>query len=97
MFNYCFIRVSDNMLVFVMVFISRFGRCSVRNVVAGYTYRWILYLGFVSLIMYHLSQCNINILFRRSNSAISNYFLQHNESNNISDAKMAYRIACMIN
>ena len=35
-FNYCFIRVNDKMLVFVMVFVSRFGRCSARNVVAGY-------------------------------------------------------------
>ena len=35
-FNHCFIRVSDYMLVFVMVFVSKFGRCSVGNVVAGY-------------------------------------------------------------
>ena len=49
MFNYCFIRVSDYMLVFVLVFVSRFGIYSVRNVVAGY--RWILCRGyrFVSL------------------------------------------------
>ena len=36
MFNYSFIRVSDNMLVFVMVFVSRFGRCSATNEVRGY-------------------------------------------------------------
>ena len=34
MFNYYFNRVNDNMLVFVMVFVSRFGRYSARNVVA---------------------------------------------------------------
>ena len=33
------------MYVFGMVFISRFGRYSVRNAVAGYTYRRILYRG----------------------------------------------------
>ena len=36
MFNYCFISVNDYMSVFVMVSVSRFGRCSVRNAVAGY-------------------------------------------------------------
>ena len=36
MCNYCFIRVSDYMLVFVMVFVSRFVRSTVRNMVAGY-------------------------------------------------------------
>ena len=35
MFNHCFIIVSNYMLVFVMVFVRRFGRYSVRNVVAG--------------------------------------------------------------
>ena len=35
MFNYCFIRVSDYTLVFVMVCVSRFERYSVRNAVAG--------------------------------------------------------------
>ena len=50
MFNYCFIiRVSDNMLVFVVVFVSRFGRCSVRNVVAGYRRVLCRGYGFVSL------------------------------------------------
>ena len=39
MFNYCFVKVYDYMLVFVMIFVSRFGRYSVRNVVASY--RWI--------------------------------------------------------
>ena len=33
MFNNCFIRVSDYMLLFVMVFVNRFGRYSVGNVV----------------------------------------------------------------
>ena len=45
LFNYCFIKLIDNMLVFVMVFASRFRRYSVRNVVAGY--RWILCRGYV--------------------------------------------------
>ena len=49
MFNYCFIRVSDDMLVFVMVFVSRFGRCSARNVVA--VYRRILCRGLALLFM----------------------------------------------
>ena len=44
MCNYCFISVSDYMLVFVMVFVSRFGRYNLKNVVAGY--RWILYRGY---------------------------------------------------
>ena len=44
MFNYCFIRVCDYMWVFVMVFVSRLRRCSVRYVVAGY--RRILCRGF---------------------------------------------------
>ena len=35
------------MLVFVMVFVSRFGKCSMRNVVIGY--RQILGFEFVSL------------------------------------------------
>ena len=35
-FNYCFIRVNDYMLIFVMVFVSSFGRCSVRNMMASY-------------------------------------------------------------
>ena len=34
MFNYCYIRVSDYMLVFVMDVVSRFGIYSLRKAVA---------------------------------------------------------------
>ena len=47
MFNYCFIRVSDYMLVFVVVFVSSFGRDSVGTVKAMFVPR--------SLIMCHFS------------------------------------------
>ena len=36
MIIYCFIKVSDYLLVFIMVFANRFWRYDVRNVVAGY-------------------------------------------------------------
>ena len=49
MFNYCFIRVSEYILVFVMVFASRFGKCSARNVVAGYRLILCRGFGFMSL------------------------------------------------
>ena len=32
----CFIKVSDNMLVFVIIFVSRFGRYCTKNVIGGY-------------------------------------------------------------
>ena len=44
MFNHCFIRINDYMLVFVMVFVNRFGTYSLRNMVAGY--RWIFCRGY---------------------------------------------------
>ena len=55
MCHYCFIRVNDYMLVYVMVFVSKFGRAYVRNVVAGY--RLILCMGFafVSFVLYRFS------------------------------------------
>ena len=56
--NYCFIKVSDNILVFIMVFVDRFGRCRARNVVAGYRPIHFIMKGLgvrVSLIMYRLS------------------------------------------
>ena len=51
MFNYCFIRVSDYVLVFVIVFASRFGRCSMRNVVAGHRRLLFRDYEFVSLFI----------------------------------------------
>ena len=42
MINYCFVRVSDYMFVFVMIFVSRFGGCSVRNAVAGFVFVFVL-------------------------------------------------------
>ena len=45
MFNYSFIRGSNYMLIFVMAFVNRFGRCNLRNVVVGY--RLMLCRGFV--------------------------------------------------
>ena len=41
---YCFIRVSDDMLVFVMILVCMFGIHSMRNRVAGVSIRWILYM-----------------------------------------------------
>ena len=51
MFNYCFIRVNNYMLVFV----NRFQRCSMRNVVVGYS--WILCkgCGFMSFLFNFLT------------------------------------------
>ena len=49
MLSYCFIRVSDYMLVFVMVFVNRFGRCNLSNVVVGYRLMLCKGFGFVSL------------------------------------------------
>ena len=47
MLNYCFIRVSEYMLVFVMVFANRFGK--VALVVAGNMLILCKSFGFVSL------------------------------------------------
>ena len=54
MFNYCF-RVSDYVLVFFMIFVSRFGRCSVRNVVTGYYVR--------GMGSRHLEMCRFSLSF----------------------------------
>ena len=40
MFGYCFIKVIDYMLVFVMIRVCMFGKYSMKNMVGGL--RWIL-------------------------------------------------------
>ena len=60
MYNYCFIRVSDYMLVFVMVFVSSFGRVvwgMMWPAIGGY-YVYVLWVC-VSLIL-----CRFSLTFQ---------------------------------
>ena len=52
MFGYCFIKVIDYMLVFVMIRVCMFGKYSMKNMVGGL--RWILYTVYLVMCRFPL-------------------------------------------